>query len=223
MIFPGYSDPHPSNQSAMKLTAILLIILLGISSAYSQDTAQQARQNYAAGILKLRTDKDLEYRTDPKSPLPEEARAGFEGLNYFPPDSTYRVYASFTRYDNPLHFLMKTTTDRLPEYNLYGKATFVLNGLEMSLNVYQNIELLKKPGYQDYLFIPFNDPTNDIESYGGGRFIDGQNNSSDTLVIDFNLAYNPYCAYNHKYSCPIPPKENTLPMRIEAGERKWKK
>jgi uncharacterized protein (DUF1684 family) len=85
--------------------------------------------------------------------------------------------------------------------------------------VYQNIELVKKPGYEKHLFIPFNDLTNGKETYGGGRFLDVYENGGKVLIIDFNLAYNPYCAYNHKYSCPVPPESNYLNLKIKAGEK----
>jgi hypothetical protein len=118
---------------------------------------------------------------------------------------------------------MKTTTERLPEYSIYGVVTFRHKGKNVTLNVYQNIELVKKPGYEKNLFIPFNDRTNGVETYGGGRFIDITENGADKVIIDFNKAYNPYCAYNHKYSCPIPPEENDLKIKIKAGEKIWHK
>jgi hypothetical protein len=80
---------------------------------------------------------------------------------------------------------------------------------------------VKKPGYEKHLFIPFNDRTNGNETYGGGRFLDVYETGTDTLIIDFNLAYNPYCAYNHKYSCPIPPEANNLELKVKAGEKKF--
>jgi len=155
------------------------------------------------------------------SPIPEEAKATFGKLNYYRPKVSFRKSASFERYDQATHFLMKTTTDRLPEYALYGMVSFRHKGNTFSLNVYQNIELTKKPGYENYLFIPFNDLTNDKTTYGGGRFLDLTETGASTLLIDFNKAYNPYCAYNHKYSCPIPPESNNLKIKIKAGEKKW--
>lgn len=161
--------------------------------------------------------------TGDHSPIPVNEKATFRKLNYYRPKIAYRKESAFTRYDDAKRFLMKTTTDRLPEYSLYGKISFMHNGKEYSLNVYQNIELVKKPGYEKHLFIPFNDKTNGKETYGGGRFLDITETGADTLVVDFNLAYNPYCAYNHKYSCPIPPEANNLDIKIRAGEKKWHK
>jgi len=201
----------------MVRSLILPVMLVSFLTGFSQPFPG----TYLESILQSREEKNKEFLESAKSPLLEEEKATFKGLNYFPPDSTYRVVARLSRLDNPFHFKMKTTTDRLPEYALYGTVHFTLEGTELQLNVYQNIELKKKPGYENYLFIPFNDPTNDAETYGGGRFLDSGIPEGDTLILDFNKAYNPYCAYNHKYSCPIPPEENTLPVRIPAGEKKW--
>jgi len=200
---------------------LLLILFVVVQGSFAQHIPIKGGNSYHDEIIKQRQAKDTEMRSDDNSPIPAETRKEFKGLNYFMPDSVYMVIASFERFDNPFHFKMKTTTDRMPEYTIYGKATFQLKGQEYKLNVYQNVELLKKPGYENYLFIPFNDSTNGYETYGGGRFIDGENTAGDKLIIDFNTAYNPYCAYNHKYSCPIPPEENMIPLKVEAGEKIW--
>lgn len=180
-------------------------------------------KEYIAGIEKERKLKDAEMKSDDKSPIPENEKATFRKLNYYETKTSYRKVAAFKRYDQATRFLMKTTTERLPEYSLYGIVSFDHKGKNYSLNVYQNIELVKKPGYEKHLFIPFNDKTNGKSTYGGGRFLDVSETGADTLVIDFNTAYNPYCAYNHKYSCPIPPEANNLPTEIKAGEKKWHK
>lgn len=200
--------------------SVLLVSFLSIT-VQAQDISQSDPSKYIAEITKERKQKDAEMLSDDKSPIPAEEKASFKKLNYFKPKVTYREIASFTRFDQATRFLMKTTTERLPEYSLYGVVTFTHKGKKYSLNVYQNIELVKKPGYEKHLFVPFNDETNGNETYGGGRFLDLTETGADTLVIDFNLAYNPYCAYNHKYSCPIPPEENDLKIKIKAGEKKW--
>ena len=160
-------------------------------------------------------------RTKGESPLTDEERATFGKLRYFKPKVKFLKHAAFERYGQTEHFLMKTTTDRLPEYFIVGKVSFRHKGKTHTLQVYQNIELVKKPGFEKHLFIPFNDLTNGTDTYGGGRFLDITDSGTDTLVIDFNKAYNPYCAYNHKYSCPIPPESNNLQIKIKAGEKKW--
>ena len=120
-------------------------------------------------------------------------------------------------------FLMPTTTERLPEYVKYGEAHFKINGKQLKLNLYKSTKPYSEPGYEDYLFLPFTDLTSGDGSYGGGRFLDARIPEGNTILLDFNKAYNPYCAYNSMYSCPIPPKENDLDIRIEAGVKDYKK
>jgi hypothetical protein len=208
----------------MKLFYVLAILgcMLSISTR-AQMADEFNLSKYNKHIRSERKAKDTEMLADEHSPIPAEEKATFRKLKYFRPKVSYRKEAAFERFDEAKRFLMKTTTERLPEYSLYGVVHFRHHGRTYSLNVYQNIELVKKPAYEKHLFIPFNDETNDKETYGGGRFLDITESGSDSLLIDFNKAYNPYCAYNHKYSCPIPPEENNLELRIKAGEKKWHK
>ena len=157
------------------------------------------------------------------SPLKEKDLKNFKGLDFFVFDSSYVVNAALTRTPDEKSFKMKTTTDRLPEYIKYGTVTFDLFGKSYSLNIYKNLEDINKEGYREYLFLPFLDDTNGFESYGGGRYIDLDVTEEDNLVIDFNSAYNPYCVYDEKYSCPIVPRDNYLPLEINAGVKNFKK
>jgi len=116
---------------------------------------------------------------------------------------------------------MKTTTDRLPIYRKYGEARFKLGGKDQVLSIFQNLGLMEDPEYEDYLFVPFTDETNGSESYGGGRYLDVEMPEGDRMIINFNKAYNPYCAYNAKYSCPIPPAENHLDIEVKAGVKAY--
>lgn len=99
----------------------------------------------------------------------------------------------------------------------YAKLYFEINGEERVLTLYQNQRLKDDEKYGDYLFLPFGDETNGIDTYGSGRFMDMKIPDTDVVYIDFNKTYNPLCAYNHKYSCPRPPEENMLDIKIEAG------
>jgi uncharacterized protein (DUF1684 family) len=200
---------------------VILIIFLCLFQTFAQGQKKGGKITYADSILEQRKDKNTEFMMDKSSPLTDEDKLSFIGLFYYPPDPKFRVTATLTRFDNPFHFKMKTTTDRLPEYSLYGKIEFKIKGKKLLLNVYQNVDLLKNPAFQKYLFIPFNDATNGLTTYDGGRFLDAEIPEGNSMVVDFNLAYNPYCAYNHKYSCPIPPEDNRLDIKIEAGEKKW--
>jgi uncharacterized protein (DUF1684 family) len=141
----------------------------------------------------------------------------FSGLEFYPIDLKFRVTAVFVRTPNEKPFLMPTTTERLPEYVKYGEAHFLLDGNEQVLELYQNTTPSKDPEYKDYLFLPITDLTSGDGSYGGGRFLEVYIPKGETIVLDFNKLYNPYCAYNKRYSCPIPPKQNDLLVRIEAG------
>src|SRR5690606_27020815 len=114
-------------------------------------------------------------------------------------------------------FQMPTTTDRKPYYVTYGKVYFSLKGKEYKLDLFQNLELSADPEYRNYLFAPFTDETNGRSTYGGGRYLDLRIPAAEVMIIDFNQAYNPYCAYNGKYSCPIPPEQNHLEVEITAG------
>ena len=157
------------------------------------------------------------------SPLKEKDLKNFKGLDFFAFDSSYVVYADLIRTPEEKSFKMKTTTDMLPEYIKYGIVTFDLFGKSYSLNIYKNLEGINKEGYREYLFLPFLDDTNGFESYGGGRYIDLDIPEGNNLVIDFNSAYNPYCVYDEKYSCPIVPRENYLPLEINAGVKAFLK
>ena len=170
---------------------------------------------------KFQTELNQSYADSLKSPLTKEDLNHFKGLDFFPIDEKYIVEATFVRTKKEKPFGMKTTTSRTPLYKKYGELRFSIEGKEFKLNVYQNIDLIKKPGYDDYLFLPFSDLTCGKESYIGGRYVDVRIQKGTIWTIDFNKAYNPYCAYNYEYSCPIVPLENDLDIEILAGVKKF--
>ena len=176
---------------------------------------------YDKELLSERNAKDEEFRTDAASPLDSVSKLSFSGLNYYKPTSEWVVKAKIERYSTPDTIQMRTTTERLPLYIVYGKARFTVKNSEVALTVYRNVGLMNKPGYEDYFFIPFTDDSSGEETYGGGRYVDVRFDRGDYLIIDFNRAYNPYCVYNKKYSCPIPPAENYIPVTVEAGEKSF--
>ncbi|WP_432671494.1 DUF1684 domain-containing protein [Flavobacterium sp. SM2513] len=191
------------------LTSLLLFLSL-FSFAQQKVTAESFQKNL-----------NEEFADADKSPLTEEDRLKFKELDFFPIDSNFIVEATFVRAKNEKAFEMKTTTERAPLYVKYGVISFSLNGEKFELNVYQNIELSKRKGFKDYLFLPFSDLTSGKETYIGGRYIDMKIPKGKTIIIDFNQAYNPYCAYNYKYSCPLVPLENDLTKEIKAGVKKF--
>ncbi len=153
-------------------------------------------------IEQHRKKQEEEFRDPEKSPLDKKLRKKFKGLNYYPINLDYRLKATFVKTENPTLFKMKTTTSRLPEYQKYGEVHFKLDGEDRVLEVYQSPEISKRPGYEDYLFIPFTDETNGIDTYEVGRYIEFRIPSSDQVILDFNKCYNPYCSYGSGYSCP---------------------
>lgn len=197
------------------LLSFLLVVLISCS--------QPEKDPIVEGIKGFQQKLNLEYADIKTSPLTKEDAIRFSSLEFFPIDKKYYVKAFFKRTPNEKPFDMLTTTSRLAKYVKYGEATFNLEGKKQKLAIYQSLSLKEKPEYKDYLFLPFTDKTSGKESYAGGRYIDLKIPKGDSIVIDFNKAYNPYCAYNHKYSCPIPPKGNYLDVAVKAGVKKYKK
>lgn len=178
---------------------------------------QSIQTDATAAILKFQRELNEEFKNPETSPLPDKYRKSFESLDFFSPDTNYVIKAKLVLAPDPIPFLMPTTTERKSEEVVYGIAYFKLNGEDRQLEIYQNQELKLDEDYVDYLFLPFTDLTNGKETYGGGRYIDLRIPKTDEIIIDFNRAYNPYCAYNKKYSCPLVPSVNHLKTRVRAG------
>ena len=200
-----------------------LLFTLAIITIFSNCTAQKT--SYEDEIKLVQYELNKHYSDASTSPLTKKDLKTFKALAFFKIDKKYSVEAKLELTPNAPIFEMQTTTDRLPLYKKYGIARFTLNGEQLELSVYQNQKLMTDVEYEDYLFIPFNDTTNGSLSYGGGRYIDLEipSEGSETIIIDFNKAYNPYCAYNSRYSCPIPPSENNLKIAISAGVKTFGK
>lgn len=141
-------------------------------------------------------------------------------FRFFPVAQKYRVMAGFERIIDTTGFKMPTSGKISKHFFRYGILKFKIDGRQVQLTVYQSQKLMTTEDYKDYLFIPFTDLTSGDKSYGGGRYIDILigDIKNNTLLLDFNKAYNPYCAYTTGYNCPIPPRENDLPVAIKAGE-----
>lgn len=212
----------------MRLIHIVLIIGMLLCAGcreekrYHDETSSGPTAGAAGEILAFQQELNESFRDPEESPLPDRLRKDFEGLEFFEPDSVYRVEALLERTPDALPFLMPTTTERKSNEKLYGVAKFRLKGRAFALEIYQSPDLQLQEGYEDYLFLPFLDDTNGESTYAGGRYIDLRVPPGDTLIIDFNRAYNPYCAYNKKYSCPIVPRVNYLPVAIEAGVKAFR-
>lgn len=200
------------------LTCTILFIL--ISAGYGQKS--NTDKDYIKSVIKERKEKNAEFQGADNSPLDPKYRLTFSGLDYFKVNPDWKINARIEKYDKPDTIKMKTTTERLPLYLVYGKAYFTMNGNSCELTIYRNVGLMSKPGYEDYLFVPFRDKTSGGKSYGGGRYVDARIIEGDHIIIDFNKAYNPYCVYSKKYSCPVPPSENYLEIEVNAGEKDFK-
>ena len=172
---------------------------------------------YKDAVEGFRLDKDEFFKTDPRSPLPESERAAFTGLPYYPVDESLafedRVLEPYTG-DEPSNFQIPTSDGKLRPAHRAGVLRFELDGEPRELTAYTF-----DGGDGQSLFVPFLDQTSGTETYGAGRYLDLEPEADGTYALDFNLAYHPSCVYDAKFSCPLTPAENRLPVRIEAGER----
>ncbi|MBC3844887.1 DUF1684 domain-containing protein [Winogradskyella echinorum] len=199
----------------MKNLFLLFILVLSISCAQEKTVL--------SGETKWQKKMNADFKDASKSPLKDKDRKTFTGLDFFKFDSNFVVKAILKRTPDSEWFNMKTTDDRLSKERIYGVLSFKLKGRKYELNVYQGEELMKTEGFTDYLFLPFLDDTNGTSTYGGGRYIDLRIPNGDVIELDFNKAYNPYCAYDEKYSCPIVPRVNYLDIEVKAGVKAFKK
>ncbi len=200
------------------LILLLLLLTYGTGAVAQPDTT-----DYEQTIARYQRQINKEYADSATSPLLPDARQHFERLPFYPIDAQFRVTARFVRTPGSPPFAMPTSSPRRTIYEQYGKAQFTLRDTAYELLIYQSHELRITEEYRNYLFLPFTDLTSGDETYGGGRYLELTIPKGDTVVIDFNQAYQPYCAYNPKYACPIPPRENNLPVAIRAGVRLEKK
>jgi uncharacterized protein len=194
----------------------ILLVFISSLHASAQTDSLKAIEEITAFQKKL----NEEYKDRQESPLDADDFEKFLGHDFFPIDLDYRVNAKLTVTDGTPFFAMKTTTSRLSTERVYGYVTFILAGKEFRLPVYQSKDLMNTKEYADYLFFPFTDETNGKQTYGGGRYIDLRiPKEGDNLVVDFNMAYNPYCAYSSRFSCPLVPAENQMDIEVPVGVR----
>ncbi len=146
-------------------------------------------------------------------------------IQFYDVDKSYRITAALEKITDPKGFYMNTSSGMKKRYFKYGLLTFAIKDSLLQLVVYQSKDLMQQEKYKDYLFVPFGDATSGFESYGGGRYLDLEISDvkDNEVVLDFNKAYNPYCAYTTGYNCPLPPKENLLTVAIPAGEKNYTK
>ena len=190
--------------------------MLFLSSCAKKDSDElSALDDYS----EQRISKDQFFKNDPNSPLLEKDRPGFIRLKYYDPDSDYKFTGQIQKYEEQEIVEMLTSTSELQKFYKYGYFTFNIDGNDHSLQLYKAVDA---SGHDPYYFIPFKDLTNGSGTYPAGRYLDIPVTENDIITVDFNAAYNPYCAYSPYYSCPLPPMENHLKVRISTGEKDYK-
>ena len=168
-------------------------------------------------MLRERREKDRSFKSDRNSPILAEDRARFRGLVYFDVNPSLKLRVKLNRYPAPQTLRLGTNTGEVRSALRYGYFEFQVDGQTCRLQVYR-VEDAPSDGGAN-LFIPFRDATTGKETYASGRYIDLKENTAGYYDLDFNRAYNPWCAYGKGFSCPLPPAENTLPVSIRAGEK----
>ncbi len=196
------------------IISVFLFLIIGCNHSENSGSA------IVKQILKIRADKDLSFKHSKKSPIPDDQKKEFQGLSYFPVDLKYRFQLSLTQYKEKKNIKITTSTGQEREALKYGYFEINMDGTDCILHVYKMLDIQGQ--FSTYLFVPYLDMTSGKESYGGGRYLDFQENDSGFYVLDFNLSYSPSCAYGKAgYNCPIPPAENKLPVAIMAGEKNY--
>jgi uncharacterized protein (DUF1684 family) len=196
------------------LFTVLVLVVIFYSFEGSQD-----HTSYISAIQQEREQKDNFMRTSKASPFAEKKEA-FQPLRYYAPDPLYKVSASLTPIRDKKVVVLTTNDGKEERYLEYAYADFTLHGVANRLLIF---EVLAMGPTRGKLFLPFGDETSARETYGAGRYLDlTKTEGSNTITLDFNQAYNPYCAYVDTYSCPLPPVGNLLQVPIEAGEKTFK-
>lgn len=196
-----------------RLAAGVLILTAGCTSG----PAPPDTRPYEQQVVAFRAEKDAAFKTSEDSPIPQEKRASFTGLVYFPVDPAYRVPAHLSeeRSGTPVIIQLETSKGQRDRLRKVGSLGFTLDGQPLRLTAFADVNARTF----DHLFVPFGDLTNRSETYGGGRYLQLNRTPTGLYDLDFNQAFHPYCVYNYSYECPVPPPENRLAIAIRAGEK----
>jgi uncharacterized protein (DUF1684 family) len=185
------------------------------SESNTQASAEREQEaSYIDALEAQRAEKDAYFRQNPYSPLEPEDRQNFSGLKYYEPDLAFQYILQLQPAD-PEPITLQTNTGDEQIYNRIGTVQFEVDGEPARAAIYQSTD-------RNDLFLPFRDATSGKETYGAGRYLEPVDLGNGEVLVDFNLAYNPYCAYSPNFSCPLPPVENWLKVPIRAGEKKFK-
>ncbi|MEA5259772.1 DUF1684 domain-containing protein [Arcicella aquatica] len=202
------------NKFFLVFTSVILVAIIIYSFVDSQEKPAElpkSDDNYAKTIQQIRLEKDQAFKEEKESPI--EKKAEFKGLHYFEVNPAYKVVATMDMLTSGQNIKINMTGGETEEYEAFANVKFEIDGKKCAL------KLFKTP--EGNLFLPFRDLTTNKETYGAGRYIDLklEDIKDKTIKIDFNLCYQPYCAYNPTYTCPVPPAENFLNVALKAGER----
>lgn len=195
------------------IAAIVIVIIIGYSfGAFDGDEA------YKTTITEHRQDRQTFFKRGSESPLSTVDKKKFKDLNYYPPNPDYRVNARLTPFQNQTILKIPTSDNKEKTYRKFAFAEFELE------DKLHKVLLLKPTDSENpnEVFLAFTDSTSGEETYGGGRYLDLEVSSNSRIIIDFNKAYNPFCVFSDKYSCPFPPKENHIKVAVKAGEKDYK-
>jgi uncharacterized protein len=190
--------------------AVLVLAALGTAC-----TLRPAEEDYPAKIAAIRDAKDLSFKNDPESPVPADKKAALLPLSYFPIDERYAVPATLEPVAERTRIQVPTSTGKIRNIERVGTLKFLLQGTPMRLTAFVDVESPQV----NRLFVPFADHTSGTETYSAGRYMELDPTPTGIYLVDFNVAYNPYCYYSPEFDCPYPPKENRLDAAIRAGER----
>lgn len=196
----------------------IYIAIAGVVLVFIYSFLQEDHTEYIRKVNKERSDKNRMFKFTPDSPLSEEQKKEFEGLNYFEVNPEFKIKAKLRLIHEPESIYMPTSDGQEKRYRKFAYAEFELGDKEHKLLLYK-----AEDSGANELFLPFYDQTSAEETYGGGRYLDLNKEGDRTIVIDFNKAYNPYCVYNAQFSCPIPPKENEVSIPVYVGEKNFEK
>ena len=206
---------------AMGTLILCTVVLSGCSpSSSGRMVTENPPADWASVLMEERGEKDLSFRNPEKSPLKVEAQPEFPGLSYWEPDPDWRYVGTVNLYPTRSRVSMMTSTGEIRPFELAGWLSFVHQGAAQNLQVYRSLDRTD-PSEGPRWFLPFADLTNKTETYATGRYLDLDQQEDGRFVLDFNRAYNPFCAYADakQFSCPVPPVENSLPIAVSAGEQ----
>lgn len=199
--------------------SIIVIVALILVYTFS---GEQVNEGYLTEIRKFRQEKNKMFLDGEASPLTRQQKRNFDSLSYFPVNPAYRIMANFEEFAVKEMVKIPTSSENERQFVKFGVASFRLGNKQHKLTLLKQASRMGQLTGNGMLFLPFTDLTTGYETYSAGRYLDIEMPSGNKLEIDFNLAYNPYCAYNSTYECPLPPPENSLDIEMPAGELNYR-